>query len=378
MPAPRRIRFVMAGLGALAILVAIAPAALAQAPAGPRGDAGQRQPAPRDRRNPDKWRLTFRAGESIPGAPSSGLSALPPVGLPQNFLPGLADRPVPSWYFGDGSTILNANLPPGGHPITPLDGVLTSAAIARSAGPLFGFTISRAITPRFRLEFSADASRTAPAFTSSARQAIETSRAGFVDAFGSLFAVPFFQNPSVSSTATVADGSRVEWLLSGAIDVMLHATPRSEWHATVGVGLLSVGADGPTATLDGRDAFHVVSRAFAEEDRVTISSLLDRRTFLLLGGGWSHTLTRRWGVSGDLRVALSGPGEVTQVSTSPTVTHFSPPDIPTIVTGPGAPTLTFSNNGVSTLSTTLAPFTTFVSTGVQVRAELTAGLFLRF
>jgi hypothetical protein len=145
-----------------------------------------------------------------------------------------------------------------------------------------------------------------------------------------------------------------------------------------GLGLISNPGTSASATLDGQDSFKLASLSFAEDDHVTISSLRESRPVVLLGGGWTRNLTRRWGLAADLRVAMSGPAETTQVSTNPTVTHFSPPDVPTIVIGPGLPTVTFSNNGTSTLGTKLAPFTTFVATGVQVRAEVTAGLFLRF
>lgn len=363
------------GIATVAAVVSIASAAQAQTPQPPpRAAQGQPPPAPPAR---DKWRLTFRAGGSIPNAPSTGLSALPPVGLPDNLLPGTADRSVPSWFFGDGATILNANLPPGARPITPLDAVLTSAALARSTGPVFGLSISRAVGSRYRLEFSIDGARSGPAFTSSARGAIEASRASFADAFGSLFAV--FPTSSASSTATVSDGQRLEWMVSGAVDVTLRATPRNEWHATAGVGFVSDAGTGPTAALDGHNGFTIGTLAFAEEDRVTLTSIRDQRPFLLLGGGWAHNLSRRWGLSADLRVALSGPGETTQVATNPAFTLHSPPDVPTIVTGRGAPTIVFANfNGGSSLGPPLATFTSFVATGVQVRAELTAGLFLRF
>jgi hypothetical protein len=138
---------------------------------------------------------------------------------------------------------------------------------------------------------------------------------------------------------------------------------------------------GASATLLGHYTF-VASPflpAYDETDAVTISSKRTTRPVVLIGGGWSHDLSRRWGLAADARVTLSGVGETTSVATTPKAALQSPGQGLILIISQ-TPSVVFSNvaSPPSSLSTRLSSFTTFVATGVQVRAELTAGIFLRF
>jgi hypothetical protein len=266
--------------------------------------------------------------------------------------------------------------------VTPLDGVLTSASIRRQRGAAFGLALSRTLTPRFGLEFAVDGSATAPTFTPAASSALEASRASFADAFTTFLSPSFVSNQSVTATSTVDAGHREEWLVSGALDITLRRSARSEWHATAGVGLVSDPGTGSAASLTGHYAFLINPGAvpYDETDSVTITSTRTTRPFVLVGGGWSHDLSRRWGVAGDLRVMLSGVGETTSVATNPHVVVQADRSRTLLLFTETSPSLVFSNDPLfkSSLSDSLASFPTFVATGLQIRAELTAGIFLRF
>jgi hypothetical protein len=386
----RRTRHGLAGsviVLAVALLAAVPPA-WAQAAAAASPKDVRVAPSSRPAAGP-AWRVTFRAGGALVNKPSSGVATLPAPGPPLNLPFGFATRQVPSWYFGDGAsilnnTILNSNLP-GNRSIVPLDTLLTTASIVRPRGATFGATVSRAFGSRYRLDMSIDAARSAPTFSASALAAIEASRASFTDAWNSLI---FLQGLTVTSTATVNHGDSFEWLATGAIDITLWSTRRSTWYATIGGGVVSDPGANPSATLVGHYAFvsgSAPGAPFDETDTVTIHSVRVASPVALLGAGWTHDLSRRWGLNADVRIALSGNGVKTVLDATPERVLQSNRNLQLIAVIPPNPAIVFSNivgagpPFVSTLSAEpLASFTTFSATGLQVRTELTAGLFLRF
>ena len=373
------------GLVAAVIVAASASSASAQATlktpddASPNAAASQSPPTPP---RPSRWRLTFRGGGLLPGGASGGVGALPAPGIPINFV-GFGTHAVPSWFFGDGASILNTAMAPVGHALTPIDSVLTSPSISRQRGGAFGIAVTRSLSPRYSLEFALDGSATAPSLTPAARSTLEASRASFVDAFTTFFAMRqgAVTSPTTSATLNVTQGGRWEWTFTGAVDVTLHRTARSEWHAIAGLGIVADPGGSAGATLLGHYTFVAtpVLPAYDETDAVTISSRRQTRPVVLFGGGWSHDLSRRWGVAADARVTLSGVGETTSVATNPKRV-LQPSGQGLILIFTQSPAIVFSNvgNPASSLATTLSPTTSFVATGVQLRAELTAGLFLRF
>jgi hypothetical protein len=344
------------------------------------------------RPTPPKWRISFRVGGTLVNRPSTGTSALPAAELPENLDTGFSSRQVPTWFFGDGAALLNTVLTHrGAMPFVPIDSVLTSAAIARHDGPAFGVTLSKDVGRRYRLEVSIDGAQSAPAFTSSARAALEMSRANFASAWTSLFAEPFFQNVSVSATNAVAEGGTIEWLATGAVDITLRSRPHSTWYATVGGGFVADTRTGPTATLVGQLAFQTpfqlntgpIVVPYRQTDTVVVTEMRPKRAIGILGGGWSHDLTKRLGITADLRVGLSGNGVTTLVDATPKETQTSTSFIDFIVAVPApSPTVFFSSKpgafSSSLSGSPLSSFATFTGGGLQLRTEVAVGLFLRF
>jgi hypothetical protein len=376
-------------------LTAAVPPAWAQAPAAAAASPANVTVAPSSpstRPAGRAWRVTFRAGGGLVNQPSSGAAALPAPGLPQTILPGFTTRLVPSWYFGDGASILNNSILngifptfPGKRPIVPLDTVLTGASIVRRNGATFGATASRALGSRYRLDVSIDAVRSAPTFSSSALAAIEASRASFTDAWNSFV---ILQGLTVTSVATINRGGSVEWLATGAIDITLRSTGQSTWYATIGGGVASDPGATPSATLVGHYVFVTGPSAaapFDETDTVTIESVRAARPVALLGGGWTHDLSRRWGLNADVRMVLGGNGVKTVLDATPTRVLQSDRSLQLIVLIPPNPAIVFSNIRfaappfVSTLSgVPVGGFTTFAGGGLQIQTQVTAGLFLKF
>jgi hypothetical protein len=274
------------------------------------------------------------------------------------------------------------------HPIVPLDAVLTSAAVAQRNGASFGVTVSRTLNARYRLNLSIDGARSGPTFTAGALAGIESSRTSFTSAWNTFLAAPGLQTQSVTSTASIVQGSSLEWLATGAIDITLLSTGRSTWYATIGAGLVSDLGAGPTATLTGNYAFTQnpsLNLPFNETDTVVVRSARTTHAVGILGGGWTHDLSRRWGISADARLALSGNGLRMLVDATPTRVLQTDRSREIVLAFGPTPAIEFNNatGGVppfiSTLSGgPLSGFATFTGTGLQIRAELTGGIFLRF
>lgn len=336
---------------------------------------------------PPKWQLSIRIGGDRLNQPTSGAATLPPQGIPENVAMDVSSRQVPSWFFGDGAALLNAVLTERhvSTPFVPIDSAVTTAGISRSNGPAFGLTLSRAVSQRYRVEVSLDGAQIAPIFTAAALGALETSRASFVSTWQSILKPAAFSQQSVSATNAVEEGSRLEWLVTGAVDITLRSKPHSTWYATLGGGLAADTGRGPTATLSGQYAFQFpfgpTLVPYAQSDTVTIVSARSRRPVGLLGGGWTHDLTKRLGVQADLRVGLGSNGVKTMVSATPKETlAFTPIDFILLLSlNPSVVLVSNQRFLNSTLSgPPLASFTTFSGGGLQVQTQLTAGFFLRF
>lgn len=387
MPSAKR-QWEASAIGLLVLLAGWATRASAQtvtpgSEAAPAPSAQGRRPA-----RPSAWRVTFRAGGGLVSHPASGTSGLPAPGLPVNLGTGLWTEQVPSWYFGNGASILNTALQTfhvAQHPMVPLDTMLTTADIGRRNGAAFGTTISRQVGSRYRVEFSIDGAQVAPTFTASALSAIEASRASFISSWTGLLTQAGLNGLSVTSTSAIANGGTLEVLATGAVDVILHSTARSTWFATLGAGVEYDPGSAPSTTLVGHSVFNVGSAnvPFDQTDTVVIQAVRDRRAIGILGGGWSRDLTRRWGITADVRVALGGTGVSTVLNASPAQVLQPERNRQLILIFPGAPAVIFNNSGFQSFPSTLSSlplssFTTFRGTGLQMRTELTGGVYLRF
>jgi hypothetical protein len=329
------------------------------------------------------WEVEVHGGGLISSTPESGTFALPAAGplVPPNF-----NRPVSSWYFGDGSFQVNQfpNVRQSGI-LTPLDGTLQSRMATRESGGVVGVRLARRLTSRLSAEFNVDYALGPLAFSSDATSGLEAARASFMTAFNGLFVSPFIASRTVDSALAIADNEGSQILTTGAVRFDFFNARGWAPYVVAGVGALSVLGDAPRAVLTGtyQALFSVVGipvppATMSQTDAVTVTSTLESAVVWVLGGGVRLPISERWGVRIDVRDHIHSNTLTTHVSASPVL---PPPNFGTYLTTTlNNPPLVFSGNqlNTSTLSVPLTDFITFTGTGVVHQVGVTTGVFWRF
>jgi len=341
---------------------------------------------PAGAQDPGKWELEVHGGGTFSGSVDGTASSLPPAATALSlgscsFCP--TTRLVASWYFGDGTRLLNDTLRDYRLPgqAASLDSVLGTAATAWPNGASVGMRLSRALTRRFSAEFALDYHVESLDFTEEAATALEQSREGFTTAFTSLFTLPPFTNERVSSTLHIASGSARRLDATGVIVVNLRTEGRFIPYVAGGGGISNVIGEEPAATLKGSYQFTFGGLSpFDERDSVTVRTAVDRHTPVgVLGGGIKWNVSPRWGIRADVRGEFSGSRVMTLLDASPAST---PSTTISVVTISGfEPSIQFSNVPLVPTSLSgqaLIGTPTFESDGVHVETRVTGGVFFRF
>src|SRR5262245_2327171 len=106
-------------------------------------------------RTDPKWTAEFHGSVVRSPAASGGAAGQFPAGTTFRTEPGFPSRANPSWYFGDGAALFNeVNAQFASRfnirftQLAPLDGLLTSASIARQTDGSRGFRIAAPTTTR--------------------------------------------------------------------------------------------------------------------------------------------------------------------------------------------------------------------------------------
>lgn len=360
---------VAAGLSALA-----PPAVSAQVMSpGPKRDA--------------KWTAEVYAGAAMSPTATGGDAAPFPAGSAFRTEPGAPSRANASWYFGDGAALFNevnaqfaARFNVRFPQLTPLDGMLTSAALGRRGAGAFGVRASRRLTRRFGVEASLDTSHERLEVTTAAREAIEAARASFERGFSGLLATLPQSRLQVTSTAEIdAAASARRRTITGAVTIALMKHGRFAVHALVGGGREFGRAEAIEARLRGNYQFRFIDTyPINESDTVTIR-FADRASggVGVVGGGVTSDVGGRHGVRADVRVMVTGSGIRTAVDASASAQRTAP-----FVALPSntSPSLQFSTiaSERSSLGGSIAGLTTFTGRGPDTRLLLTVGYFVRF
>jgi hypothetical protein len=292
--------------------------------------------------SPDNWTIEFMAGGAIGIASSGGTSSELPAGTPFTTAGSRPSRAVSSWYFGDGAALLNDVLAQFSSAngtsfatIMPIDAVVQQSAARRGRGVLFGARLTRTVSSRMLLELSVDRRPSSIAFTGSARDGLEASRASFQRAFQGLLATAPAANLSVTSTLDVASASGGQTQLTGALVFDVARIGRARVYV-VGGGGVARDTSAVTATLTGTYRFLLLSTyTIAETDKTDVT------------------------VSGTPTTPAQAPTTALPTLTTPSV-QFS--------TQAGSP---------SSLSATTKDIETFRS-GLDSHVTFTAGIFVRF
>ncbi|HEY6357592.1 MAG TPA: hypothetical protein VIX35_05085 [Vicinamibacterales bacterium] len=313
---------------------------------------------------------------------STGSAVLPAAGAPiTTSNPTLPSRQTPSWFFGDGSALLNGALEDLGLTtrITPLDSALASLGFGDS-GAAGGIRVRRSITPRLSAELSLDVLTGSPVLTSAFSAAIESSRASFGPAFTSLFSTGPFSSATASATAVTANGSGQQAVGTGSIRVpfapRFHLVP----YLSFGGGVLTRRGQLPSATITGNyQALAPTGVPINETDRVVVRYSQGIRAVAVLGAGVRRAVSSHWGVDLDARLFV-GPQPVTLLlDANPSVAQGQPAGF---IESSTYPSIQFSNNVSTGRSSSLSGpalqgFTAF-SGGIQMHALVTLGVYVRF
>jgi hypothetical protein len=329
-----------------------------------------------------RWEIEGYGGAGLPQSLSGGTAALP---LPGPALttssPVFPTRQVPSWFFGDGATLLNdVNQAFGvSGRITPVDSILGEDAVSRGAAVAFGARLRRRMASRFALEVAFDVLPGSQDFADHVEPAAEATRASFEPAFSSLFTTGPFTGAFVQATKTLVATSTQDLAVTGALQYAWRPGATLMPYVTLGGGLLTSAGGEPSVTFAGNYRLNIVNQVpIQETDRATVR-LDHHSTFAgVVGGGLRKTMSDRWGLSFDARAWIGGNTTDVLVDATPTITRGTPAGSIESLT---RPSIQFANDPStgrqSSLGGTLDGFKAFTG-GVQTRVLLTVGVYRRF
>lgn len=354
-----------AGTGAALLAVMLATPAFAQTAPTPR------------------WEVEGFGGLSLFELPSGGTAALPPAGSPLTTSgPTNPSRRVPTWFLGDGASLLNgvnAEFGVAGR-ITPLDGALASLGLSGANAPAFGLRVRRALTDRLAMEISADILPGSRELSSELVSAVEATRASFESAFAGLLSSGPFTAVAVTATASMANQSSRELATTAALR-WSPTSGRIRPSITLGGGLVHQIGDLPSVTLTGNYRFQILGTVpINETDTLRLRYEQGSALVGLIGAGLRGMLSERLGWTLDGRVLLGQQTLTLRLDSEPTVTTGTPEGFIESFTTPAIQFSNSVNTGrESSLSgTPLTGFKTFSTSGVQTRYLITAGLVIRF
>jgi hypothetical protein len=288
--------------------------------------------AARDARAQSGWEVEVHAGGRVVSSDSAGGS--PIVQFPAgNAVPTGAGttftRAVSSWYFGDGTRLLNDVNVRFGAPgrITPLDNAITRAIAERTEGAAYGARVARYLTPRIALELNADYAPSRLSFLDGVEAAVEASRSTFIPAWRDLLGTGFTFNTNVTSTSSFQKGSGHDITATGAVRIHFPSSHGLRPYVTGGAGIIVYNGKAPSATLTGQYSFLFANMfPFNERDVTTVSvRTRDRVAVGLAGAGVEYDFSRRHGLRADARLEFHPSRIDAVVSARPSVTIQSPP-----------------------------------------------------
>jgi hypothetical protein len=338
------------------------------------------------------WEIDVHGGVLTSTNPTTGTSALPAAGpdIPINgpFSTSFTRR-VPSWYFGDGATILNQILGARSPArIVPLDPVLQSRVVERQSGTSVGVRVDRSLTPRFSVEFALDGAQGPLALRSTARDLVTTAQAGFLSTWNMLLNTPLGSSQVVTADATLDDKRGRQIVTTGALLINLLSSATFTPYVVVGAGYIAARDGAPSITVVGNYDFMfppvqitpIPRSHFNETDTVKIQAVVANSMTWVFGGGIKYAVGERWGVRADLRDHVNRDVIRTTLTTTPNTAFTGSTGTVTFAFTQNSPLIVFSSSplALSTLSTSIADFRTFAGRGFANQVNASAGVFWRF
>jgi hypothetical protein len=222
-----------------------------------------------------RWEIGIYGGGIWTSIPAEGDATLPPPGVSFTTFSGNPSRRVPSWFFGDGTLLLNqlqATRPIvlGRSMVVPLDPLLMESPIRPEGGPTFGVRVGRALNDRFALEGSVEWGSGELAFTSPATAAIASTRESAERALREALLL----QQSVSTTAEVREQGGDSITLLGTVKVRLFDWKSLAPFAIGGGGVVRHTGDAPSVHLQAiyaiRSPVGAPSVTLTETDTVNV------------------------------------------------------------------------------------------------------------
>lgn len=308
---------------------------------------------------------------------------LPAAGAPiATSSPLFPSRRVSTWFFGDGSSLLNAvnsQLDVAAR-LTPLDAAIATIGRRAENGQTFGGRLRLRTASRVWAEVGVDVSAKSDSLADGLMTSVEATRASFVTAFTGLLASGPFTNTSVTATATQSSGSWREVTTSLAANVELGSWGAVTPYATVGAGYVVRQGTQASVSLEGRYRARILGGSLIDEtDRVTVRGEVTNAPAAVFGGGLSAR-SGRISLRLDARAVLANRTISANVDASPLVATSTPADYIESFTNPS---IQFSNNAStgrrSSLSGDVLDHVDVArSTRLQMRGIVTLGLAIRF
>jgi hypothetical protein len=328
------------------------------------------------------WEIEGYGGGVAARAASEGSRTLPAPGAPLvTSNPTFPTHQVPSWFFGDGASVLNGvngELGAAGR-ITPLDAAFGPLGSSRVGA--VGVRVRRRVSSRLSAEISIDALTGPDDSASDLADALEASRASFKTAFADLLRTGPFAGAVVDATGTSpAESRRRDLAVTVAVSVRLKASGPLVPYVTFGGGVMGGSGSLPAASLEGRYRFSILGEVPIDEtDRMSVRYTRSAALVVVLGGGVQHDFASGWGFRVDARV-LAGPDTTrVLVDATPSSARSGPSGFIESFTNPG---VQFSNDPStgrrSTLTTPALQGVQVFSGGVQARTLVSVGICRRF
>ena len=328
-----------------------------------------------------RWEVEGYGGMVAAQSSSTGSPTLPPAGAPLvTSNPIFPTRETPSWFFGDGATLLNgvnAAFDRSAR-IVPLDAAFDPLESSRA--PVFGVRVRRPLSARYALELSVDAQATVGIGSDAVAAIVEASRASFTTAFNDLLATGPFSGSSVVANASTQEGSRRDVALTGALVRTFRPSRALAPYVTVGAGVIAGMGSLPSASLDARYRFSVLGELPIDEtDRVTFRYARGAAFAGVLGGGVRRDFSSAWALRIDARMLLGPDTTRVFLDAQPSSVRGVPAGFVESFTNPG---VQFSNDPSTGRRSTLSgpglqAFEVF-SGGFRARTLVTVGFARRF
>ena len=333
--------------------------------------------------NERRWEIEGYGGLLIPTGTAQGSATLPAPGAPiATSSPIFPSRRVPSWFFGDGASLLNLVNEQFGvaAAIQPFDAALGGSGLTVGNGFAGGVRVRRALSTRFSAEFSFDMYTASAGLSGELVSAAEATRDSFAPALEGLLASGPFADVNVEASSTDG-GSALEIAATGALVYQFGSAGGFDPYVTFGGGVITGAGDAASVTLEGRYRFQIIGEVPIDEtDRATIR--VESRTVVagVVGAGLRRDVSDRWGVRIDGRVFIGPHTTRILLDADPVVAQGTPADFIESFT---APSIQFSNNPSTGRESSLGgpalqDFEAFVADGLQARVLITAGVFVRF